>query len=276
MKYAKLFTMVKDEVDIVEDWILYHGTIFGFENLYIIDNYSNDGTFQILEKYKINKGIKLFREKDYNKKGLYMTQLIKNVKEDFDIAYPLDIDEFIILFDKNSNQIRIDNIKIYMSRLPKKYTNYKTNYIFSQIDTKDGIGYNRACVEAKYGEYTDYGNVAKTFFNNKTWKGEIDHGNHYCNDNYFMTDLCLIHFHCRNLNQMKKKIYSNVKGLGYEQNNIENLKNNINSPGGHHVKNQIDILEGKFHINTNYIPHSKTIHLSVFNNYLRNLKRLNP
>ena len=75
---------------------------------------------------------------------------------------------------------------------------------------------------------------------------------------------------------MKKKIYSNVKGLGYEQNNIENLKNNINNQGGHHVKNQIDILEGKFHINTNYKPHSKTIYLSVFNNYLKNLKRLNP
>ena len=35
-KMIKLFTMVKDENDIVEDWILYHGTIFGYDNLYIV------------------------------------------------------------------------------------------------------------------------------------------------------------------------------------------------------------------------------------------------
>ena len=28
----KLFTMVKDEIDIVEDWLKYHGTLFGYNN----------------------------------------------------------------------------------------------------------------------------------------------------------------------------------------------------------------------------------------------------
>ena len=48
----KVFTMVKDEVDVVEDWVLYHGTLFGFTNLYVIDNYSVDGTFQTLLNLK--------------------------------------------------------------------------------------------------------------------------------------------------------------------------------------------------------------------------------
>ena len=42
----KLFTMVKNEVDIVVDWVFYHGFIFGYSNLYIIDNYSEDGTYE--------------------------------------------------------------------------------------------------------------------------------------------------------------------------------------------------------------------------------------
>ena len=37
-------TMVKDEVDIVEHWINYHGKLFGYENLFIVDNMSSDGT----------------------------------------------------------------------------------------------------------------------------------------------------------------------------------------------------------------------------------------
>ena len=192
MKSIKLFTMVKDEVDIIEDWLLYHGTIFGFNNLYVIDNFSTDGTYEILLKYK-KKGIFLIREKDYKHKGLYMRHLIKDrTIQNYDLAYPLDVDEFIIYYDKNSNQVRIDNIKIYMSNLPKEYSNYKTNYIMSNIDSKDGIGYKRACVEGRYGNYVDYGNMAKTFFNNRIWNGEIDHGNHYCNNKYHMTNLCLI------------------------------------------------------------------------------------
>ena len=272
MKTIKLFTMVKDEVDIVEDWLLYHGTIFGFCNLHIIDNYSSDGTYEILLKYK-KKGIFLIREKEYKHKGLFMRHLIKDrIKQDYDLAYPLDIDEFIIYYDKDTNKIRIDNIKIYLSNLPKEYTNYKTNYILSQIDTKDGIGYNRACVEAKYGDYINYGNLAKTFFNNRIWNGKIDHGNHYCNNKYFLTNLCLIHFHSRNLNQMKKKSYNNVKGLGYNPDSLDDLNTHLNDPGKHHVKNQIDILQNKFHINTNYVPNENSIDLSVFNNYIKLLR----
>ena len=32
-------------------------------------------------------------------------------------------------YDKNSNQVRIDNIKIYMSNLPKEYYNYNINLL---------------------------------------------------------------------------------------------------------------------------------------------------
>ena len=52
----KLFTMVKDEIDIVEDWLKYHGTLFGYQNLHVIDNMSEDGTFEKLKEYQ-SKGV---------------------------------------------------------------------------------------------------------------------------------------------------------------------------------------------------------------------------
>ena len=50
--HVKIFTMVKDEEDIIEYWINYHGSIFGYRNLYIIDNMSTDGTYEKIMKYK--------------------------------------------------------------------------------------------------------------------------------------------------------------------------------------------------------------------------------
>ena len=49
---VKLFTIVKDEVVIVKDWIIYHGSLFGWNNIYIIDNYSTDGTYETIMDLK--------------------------------------------------------------------------------------------------------------------------------------------------------------------------------------------------------------------------------
>ena len=99
----KLFTIVKDETDIVAEWVHYHGQIFGYSNLYIIDNVSTDGTYEKLLKLKQDHGCSVVQMNDYKLKGEYMSRLIRefcsNKTDDGDyktpIAYPLDIDEFI-------------------------------------------------------------------------------------------------------------------------------------------------------------------------------------
>jgi len=39
-------TMVKDEDDVIEEWIQYYSRLFGYENLFVIDNNSSDKTRQ--------------------------------------------------------------------------------------------------------------------------------------------------------------------------------------------------------------------------------------
>ena len=68
-------------------------------------------------------------------------------------------------------------------------------------------GYERATVETEYGNYCDYQTNAKSFFHSKLFHGQIDHGNHYNTSNFYLSSLCLIHYHCRNLNQMKKILW---------------------------------------------------------------------
>lgn len=245
---VKIFTMVKDELDIVKDWVLYHGSIFGYKNLYIIDNYSEDGTYDMLIDLKNKYEINVFQYKDYNKKGEYMTDFLKKFcKNEF--AFPIDIDEFIVLYNKKSNIISCNSDEIYkhIRSLPKSNA-YKMNYIWTKILINNG--YDRAATECNFGSYLDYGNFAKTFFYSSLFKGVIDHGNHFRTDNFLLTRICLVHYHCRNLDQMKKKVYNNVLGLGHDPLSLEYLKNiittNPSCMGHHHITNQINILENKY------------------------------
>jgi len=242
--------MVKDEVDIVEDWLKYHGTIFGYKNLYVIDNMSEDGTFEKLQEYE-SKGISLYRKLDYTLKGEYMNELIQDQgRGEYDIAYPLDIDEFIVYYDLEQNKLFPFRTKNYFNTLPMDQTVFKTNYIQAMISNGTNDGYKRATTECEYGNYDDYNDMAKSFFNKHTWKGDIDHGNHYKTDDYVLTNLCLVHYHCRNLEQMKKKVINNVKGLGYDTTNIDSLNENLTGCGNHHVQHMIHILDNTFSINT--------------------------
>lgn len=107
------------------------------------------------------------------------------------------------------------------------------------------------------------------FFNTALFNGKIDHGNHYQTNNYILSNLCLVHYHTRNLDQIKKKIFNNISGLGYPVFNLQGLKklNRSNVPGNHHVKKQIAVLEKKFKIGSERVSDSD-IKLSPISNFL--------
>jgi hypothetical protein len=245
---VKIFTMVKGEADIVREWIMYHGYLFGFHNLFVIDNMSRDGTWEIINEFK-NK-INIFRSTNYKLKGDYMTLLINKHCKD-EIAFPIDIDEFIVMYDNKINKISCEKNDIYnyITNLPKREI-YKMNYIQSKITNENG--YFNAPVESMYGSYEDCNDRAKTFVLSSLFKSKLDHGNHYTTNNYLMSNICLVHYHCRNIEQMRKKIYNNVNGLGYPVFNKTQLQQlllkNKHCDGYHHVNNQIQILSNTYKV----------------------------
>ena len=261
-----LFTMVKDEVDIIDDWIRYHGSIFGYKNLFVIDNYSTDGTYERLLEYVNKNKINLYRKSNYKHKGKYIEKLIRHYCNKYDFAYPLDIDEFIVLYQNGQINVSQKEIIDYFNHLPR-HKLYKTNYIISKItrdldlkyvDNNQSVvyGYDRASIESKYGLYADYKGFAKSFFKPYRFKGNLDHGNHLHSKKYYLTNLCLVHFHQRNLDQMKKKILNNVLGLGYI-NDIDKLQEQISKKsnfGIHHIENQIKVLNNTYKISIDEMP----------------------
>jgi hypothetical protein len=246
---VKIFTMVKDEADIVEDWVLYHGSLFGYTNLYIIDNCSTDQTSSILFRLKKQLHINVCILPDYTKKGEYMTASFRHFCRN-EYGIPIDIDEFMVCYHKETNTISCNQNEFhsYLSNLPK-HPVYKMNYINAKITKPDG--YERAALEAEWGHYLDYNTAAKSFFHSDRFSGVIDHGNHYHTDHYYLTEICLVHYHARNLTQLTKKVYNNVIGLKYDPFNLAKLEDKIksnNPQGKHHIQNQILILKKEFRL----------------------------
>ena len=245
---VKLYTIVKDECDIVRDWINYHGSMFGWHNIYIIDNYSTDGTYEIIQEFK--DLINIYREPDYSKKGEYMTKLIKmhSVGDD-KIAFPIDIDEFIVYLEPGTKMVDINknSINYYLNNLPARNV-YKANYLYPIPTQKEG--YIRATAETDYSSHCDLGHAAKSFINTQYFNGSIDHGNHiYCTD-YLLTNILLVHYHFRNVEQMRKKSANNVIGLGYNLSLEELRKLPGNVAGRQHVDTQIAFQENRYELPT--------------------------
>jgi len=245
---TKVFTMVKDEADIVEAWIIYHAKAFGWQNIYVVDNFSTDGTWAKLLNFQ--GLIHIYRKEEYTQKGVYMHELIHQNCKSGEIAIPLDIDEFIVFFDKSENKIDANPLTIYhyLKSLPPA-TLYTMHYIQTLITNESG--YENAVVEASMGRYEDPGYCAKIFFNVDYFNGYIDNGNHIgMNTDYYLSSLCLVHYHFRSLDQIKQKIRNNVSGFHYDVDDAESLKLLLsyspNCQGYHHVQRQIRVLENTF------------------------------
>ena len=71
---------------------------------------------------------------------------------------------------------------------------------------------------------------------------------------------------------MKKKVITNVEGLGYPSYDLDFLKKlPKDSAGCHHIRHMIKILENEFTINTNSVVTDSFVPLKPFSNHIKSL-----
>jgi uncharacterized Zn ribbon protein len=79
----------------------------------------------------------------------------------------------------------------------------------------------------------------------------------------------------RNLEQIRKKIYSNVTGFGYNADNLQALKDLMKHKplcaGNHHVIKQIQILENTHALSCHHY-NQDSISLKPLNKFIKKLK----
>ncbi|PPQ37828.1 Glycosyl transferase family 2 [Rhodoblastus acidophilus] len=103
MPKVAVLMIQKDEADLLEPWILHHGEIFGYDNLYVWDNGSSDPRLAETIELWSDRGVRFFdgarRPERYRDKGRLFADQIRNLERfgHYDFFLPLDCDEFIAL-----------------------------------------------------------------------------------------------------------------------------------------------------------------------------------
>jgi len=95
----KIFTVAKNEYDLIEDFIKYYGSQFGYENVIIIDNGStNPEVLAVYQRYK-ERGLTVVTELGYQggKQGDHFTKVMHQYKDSCDWLIGLDTDEFMVI-----------------------------------------------------------------------------------------------------------------------------------------------------------------------------------
>lgn len=101
MTRIRCITMQKNEADMLEPWLLWHGALFGFENLTVIDNGSTDTQVKRIQTRYKKRGVTVITKyktyEDYLNKGEIFKDIIQKWDQEggYDFALPIDCDELI-------------------------------------------------------------------------------------------------------------------------------------------------------------------------------------
>jgi len=254
-KSVKIVLMTKNERYLIKSWIKYHGEIFGYENLYIIDD-STD--VDILKYYQSISHLPIkFYINDINSNlntlTLKINEIMNSIKNECDFMIKLDTDEFIGVYDIHTNDIFIDKEKVRNSfnNLVINGYAYKCGYTMESYPTShknNPLDYVYFCNPHE----TNF----KTFFYSNTFL-HIDLGSHngavispYQNDNKEnKTDIMIVHYHYQSF-----------------QSYINNCKQAVVSHGYIHPNDTKEVQIQKLSITNHYAPSHHKI-----NKYLKYL-----
>jgi hypothetical protein len=97
--------MQRNETECLEPWLRYHGYLFGYKNLFVIDHGSElPAVRQVLARYE-RFGVHVDRlpaRADYRRKGEFVSAALRRADATglYDILLPLDCDEFVVMRDE--------------------------------------------------------------------------------------------------------------------------------------------------------------------------------
>ena len=99
----KLVIMTKDEWPILKKWMLYHGELIGFENLYVIDGSADPRCTGFLKQMRDAYGAQvIFSTSGLDKLGAELSEVGNWIRGSSDVTMKLDTDEFLAIQTNNA------------------------------------------------------------------------------------------------------------------------------------------------------------------------------
>jgi hypothetical protein len=199
-------TMQRDEDVCLPAWLAYHGHMFGYENLVVLDNGSKKpSVLQVLEGAR-NKGVTVHscpKRNDFLEKHLLFGRVAEEYKKSYDFIMPLDVDEFVVRsvqrgFTTDRDTVRAAFLPHIESKAPLR------------------IKYQIANHPTLHDHYQWF-EFHKSFFRAGTFKS-ICHGFHngatHETAELRMTDLCHVHLHNWPWSDMRERAKRKWMGEG--------------------------------------------------------------
>lgn len=212
---VKILCQVKSDADIIEDWILWHGHLFGFNNVCVIADRATQETKLILKRYSNlctileaplgdwPATLSWCEQKTYN-----LNSAIQGLRSNADFLIPLDADEFVIFEDKPDRQ----GVLRELGRLAKMKRNaFKFGQELQSCTLDD---YMRPAAEVLTFRRCNLSFDEKKCFAKPSQLSWFGAGQHYVHTQAkevpLVTRLSLLHFRWRGISHMHRKCLDHV------------------------------------------------------------------
>jgi hypothetical protein len=98
---AKVFCLTKNEYDLIEDFVVFYGTLFGYDSVVIIDNGSTHPEVHRVYSEYTPLGIRVHTDTGgvMGEENI-RTKWMQEYKNTCEYMFPLDTDEFLFLYDQ--------------------------------------------------------------------------------------------------------------------------------------------------------------------------------
>ena len=198
--------MQKDEVDLLDAWFKYHGYLFGFENLSVIDNGSTDpSVISTLRRYEEAGSIihwEYQTSENFERKGDLAKALIErfDAQGGYDLAFPLDCDEFVCAMIGSGLTVERDKIHAYLDSISHYRVAHLVTNGLQNVPNKPG--------------WFKAGNIPKGFFSSGTIN-TLDNGFHdprtHTDGKRHNSSIAYLHLHNRSLAKVRHHAAQKLK-----------------------------------------------------------------
>lgn len=176
----QIYIMTKNEWPLIKSNIFYHGTIFGFRNIYVIDASSDPLVLAFLRAAHEKLGVTvIYSTSNLNTVEEEMNMIMTREKNKTDFLIKLDTDEIVVHYDPTTNKMSTNPkiIRSYLNLLPFDGGKLKIGYqAFAMMTYSNcSVSDNTFIVSRRNGLFaaTNF----KSFFATKTF-GHYDLGGH--------------------------------------------------------------------------------------------------
>lgn len=261
---ATVFTLTKNEYDLINQFVTYHAYLFGYKNVVVIDNGStHKDVLDLYDTFK-SKGVTIITTDGYSGdlQGNHFTNTMLGYKDKSTFLIPLDTDLFFTV-KQSCNK---DTIISFLENLPTGYDMFIMNMFYMSVVDPTCSNYknNKLTVPTDCTTFVKrrgYGGcpyVQHTFYrsSNFVWTSNGNHvGGTTTNKSYKTEDVAYIHFHLTGISRNVERCIAILEAYGYidtkKQSLQEQLKilEGMSGNGGHRIVQYTEhikkILSGK-------------------------------